>query len=93
MSNLIVNSLQSMSGVEDGNRDLTRRRARRGAGYRPGLRSQSLLRLFERFYTTKPDSVGMGLSICRSIVEAIVGGCARPDASRGVLSFSLRPPD
>jgi Histidine kinase-, DNA gyrase B-, and HSP90-like ATPase len=58
----------------------------------PGLRSQSLSRLFEPFYTTKPDGVGMGLSICRSIVEAIVGGCARPGASRGVLSFSLRSP-
>ncbi|WP_354142503.1 ATP-binding protein [Bradyrhizobium sp. NP1] len=53
---------------------------RRGAGYRPW----SLPRLFEPFYTTKPDRMGMGLSICRSIIEPHGG------ASRGALSFSLR---
>ena len=36
----------------------------------PGLQRQSRDRLFETFYTAKPDGLGMGLAISRSIVEA-----------------------
>jgi signal transduction histidine kinase len=36
----------------------------------PGLAPESIDRLFEAFYTTKPGGLGMGLSICRSIIEA-----------------------
>ncbi len=78
MLNLIVNAIQSMSGVEDGNRELRISTvsvepegvcvAVRDTGHGP--RPESLPRLFEPFYTTKPDGMGMGLSICRSIIEA-----------------------
>jgi signal transduction histidine kinase len=78
MLNLIINAIQSMSGIEDGNRELQISIvsiepegvcvAVRDTGH--GLHPESLLRLFEPFYTTRPDGMGMGLSICRSIIEA-----------------------
>jgi C4-dicarboxylate-specific signal transduction histidine kinase len=99
--NLILNAIQSMSGVTDGSRELqisvdtvpsegSVRVGVRDTG--PGLSPESLSRLFEPFYTTKPEGMGMGLSICRSIIEAHGGRCARYRANRKALSFSLRSP-
>jgi signal transduction histidine kinase len=79
MLNLIVNAIQAMSGIGEGARELQISIdavpseggvcvAVRDTG--PGLSQESLSRLFEPFYTTKPEGMGMGLSICRSIIEA-----------------------
>src|SRR5712671_3260610 len=79
MLNLIVNAIQAMSGIGEGTRELQIsidavpseggvRVGVRDTG--PGLSPESRSRLFEPFYTTKPEGMGMGLSICRSIIEA-----------------------
>jgi PAS domain S-box-containing protein len=97
--NLIVNAIQSMSGVEDGNRELHIRTvsiepegvcvAVQDTGH--GLRPGSLTPLFEPFYTTKADGMGMGLSICRSIVEAHGGRmwATRCEPRGALLQFTI----
>ena len=57
----------------------------------PGLSPQGLTRLFEAFYTTKPQGLGMGLAISRSIIEAHGGRLwAGANTPRGaVFAFAL----
>jgi signal transduction histidine kinase len=57
----------------------------------PGLDPKGLDRLFDAFYTTKPQGLGMGLAISRSIIEAHRGRLwAGANASRGaVFQFAL----
>src|ERR1700760_5072525 len=75
--NLIVNAIQAMSGIGEGARELqisieavpsegAVRVGVRDTG--PGLSPETPPRLLEPFYTTKPEGIGMGLSICRSII-------------------------
>ena len=60
----------------------------------PGLSPESLPRLFEPFYTTKPEGMGMGLSICRSIIEAHGGRLwATPCEPQGALFQFTIPAD
>jgi PAS domain S-box-containing protein len=57
----------------------------------PGLHPQNIDRLFDAFYTTKPQGLGIGLAISRSIIEAHAGRLwARPNSPRGaVFQFTL----
>jgi signal transduction histidine kinase len=78
MLNLLTNAIEAMSWVGEGPRELWVETALgesaevvitvRDSG--PGLAPQHLARLFDAFYTTKPDGLGMGLAISRLIVES-----------------------
>jgi signal transduction histidine kinase len=76
--NLTVNAIQAMGATDGGPRELLiSTESIGGEGVRvgvrdtgPGLSTESLPRLFEPFYTTKAGGMGMGLVICRSIIEA-----------------------
>jgi signal transduction histidine kinase len=77
--NLLTNAIEAMSWVGEGPRELWVETARgesaevvvitvRDSG--PGVAPQHLDRLFDAYYTTKPDGLGMGLAISRLIVES-----------------------
>ncbi|WP_420837862.1 GAF domain-containing sensor histidine kinase [Bradyrhizobium zhanjiangense] len=97
--NLIINAVEAMSAVREEPRELlisTDRDALNGVlvslrDSGPGLDPASLEHVFDPFYTTKPSGMGMGLSICRSIVEAHGGRIwAGANETRGaVFQFSL----
>jgi signal transduction histidine kinase len=99
MLNLILNAIEAMSRSDEGSRELLISTEEDGANgvrvavrdWGPGLKPESLDRLFDAFYTTKPDGMGMGLSICRSIIEAHGGRVwATPNVPQGaVLQFTL----
>jgi PAS domain S-box-containing protein len=99
MLNLILNAVEAMSGMDDGARDLLIATGKTPSGEvlvvvrdsGPGLGAATSERVFEAFYTTKPTGMGMGLSICRSIVDAHGGRLwASANEPRGaIFQFTL----
>ena len=97
--NLLRNASDAMSCVDDRPRELVIRTERdqcdcvrltvKDTGV--GIPQQDMERLFEAFYTTKCDGMGMGLSVSRSIIESHNGRLwATPNDSHGAtFSFSI----
>jgi PAS domain S-box-containing protein len=97
--NLIINAVEAMRGVHKEDRELlisTRNEPDgvcvevrdSGPGFAPG----DLERVFEAFYTTKSSGLGLGLSICRSIIEAHSGRLwASPNLPRGAVFSFIAP--
>jgi C4-dicarboxylate-specific signal transduction histidine kinase len=102
--NLLINAVEAMAEIEEGPRVLRVSSERtiersgksehvliavRDSG--PGLDMKSLDRLFDTFYTTKPQGLGMGLAISRSIIEAHRGRLwAEANLPKGALfQFTL----
>jgi PAS domain S-box-containing protein len=100
MLNLVINGIQAMAGVHDRPRSLVIESQcsksgeavvavqDSGTGFAPG----NVNRLFDAFFTTKPNGLGMGLSICRSIIEAHDGhlsAAAARDGPGSIFEFRL----
>ncbi len=98
MLNLIVNAAEAMSTAREGSRHLLISAARARSDYvlvavqdsGPGIDPANLERIFSAFYTTKPGGLGMGLSICRAIIEAHGGHLWATNEPEGALfQFTL----
>jgi PAS domain S-box-containing protein len=97
--NLIINAIEAMRDVGEEERELliSSRSEPDGVSVEvrdsgPGFASAALDRVFEAFYTTKPGGLGLGLSICRSIIEAHNGRLwASPNVPRGAIFRFIAP--
>src|SRR6516225_5539406 len=101
--NLILNAVQAMGAVSEGAQQVLITTSQiesndlcvgvQDTG--PGLSPETLSRLYERFYTTKPNGMGMGLVICRSIIEAHGGrlwaSACQPHGAHFQFAIPARP--
>jgi signal transduction histidine kinase len=97
--NLVINAIEAMAGGNDSERVLHISSAADDSGQvrvdvadsGSGLDPTNLERVFEAFFTTKSEGLGLGLSICKSIIETHGGRLwVTPNLPRGsVFSFLL----
>jgi C4-dicarboxylate-specific signal transduction histidine kinase len=98
--NLLLNAAQAMEGCPPEERLISLRAGRAGEGRiavevsdsGAGINADDLQAVFEPFWTTRKEGLGLGLVICRSIVEAHGGEIrAKPNAERG-MTFRFELP-
>jgi PAS domain S-box-containing protein len=98
--NLVMNAIEAMSEVTEGRRELLIKTDEVKSGgvlvavsdTGPGLSQTNPERMFDPFFTTKPSGLGMGLPICRSIIEAHGGRLwAMPNEPRGAVFYMMLP--
>ena len=99
--NLLMNGIQAMSPVTGRQRELRIRSQEHGpdqiliavedSGI--GIEPENVDQLFNAFFTTKPNGMGIGLSICRSIIEQHDGHiwATRNSGEGSTFQFTLRP--
>ncbi len=98
--NLVMNAIEAMQQVPEGERRIEIAGARDGvdtvlvsvSDSGPGIPPEKAARLFDAFWTTKPQGLGIGLSICRSILESHGGRIWLAHSQPGKTTFSFSLP-
>lgn len=95
--NLVMNAIDAMQDSESRSIDIETSQAGGMAELSvsdsgPGIPAEKLGDVFEPFYTTKAEGMGMGLSIARTIVESHDGTLAASTGAKGGASFTIRLP-
>ena len=97
--NIVLNAVDAMKLLAPDSRHLTVRTKRDEGSVRvavsdcgPGIDADEIQRIFEPFYTTKRDGLGMGLPICRSIVESHGGRLWAENNPDGGATFYFTVP-
>ena len=97
--NLVMNAIEAMNSSKSDHRVLELKTSvNEGhevlvtvADSGPGVDAENLEKIFDAFFTTKPDGMGMGLSICRSIIESHAGRLWASRGDPGLIFFVSLP--
>ena len=97
--NLLINAFDAVQALDPPNRHVRLRTfcldghaVIEVVDYGPGLSDEALARIFEPFYTTKQEGLGLGLSICKTIVEAHGGAIEVRRNPLSGMTFAARLP-
>jgi C4-dicarboxylate-specific signal transduction histidine kinase len=96
--NVVINSIEALRSMPEERRELLVKAQKAPTGLQivftdsgPGLDAETAERLFEPFFTSKPEGMGLGLSISRSIIQSHGGQLSNTPASCGAVFEFLLP--
>lgn len=98
--NLALNAIEATQDCPKSRRDIVVRIALTDqahtefsiSDFGPGIPNEHLNQVFDAFFTTKPNGMGMGLSLCRAIIEAHNGTISAENGPGGGAAFRFRLP-